>query len=186
MIQDAFLTLMMKKAVVEIKVREVIELANISKGTFYAHYNGLHEVQQAIEDRQLALLFQFFDHRDTVTAEDCFYPLFLSGLQVMSRDRGLFRLLFCTTYSGTFLSKLKNTFLEHLLSYDTVTAPLSGPDGARAYLSYVAGGAIAVIQEWLENGATVDPEMVAHFLSDCALEGLRGVRLEATVAPILQ
>lgn len=175
LIQDAFMSLLLKKDVVDIKVREVIELANISKGTFYAHYDCLFDVQQELEDQQIARLFRVFEEQPPARLEDSFYPLFLSGLVLMKRDQELFRLLFRSSYGGPFLSKLKNTFLDCLLTCGGADSPVVGVDSTRGYLNYVAGGAIAIIQAWLESGADVPPEDVALFLNNCILEGLRGV-----------
>lgn len=51
-IQDAFLTLRAHKPVERITVRELTELAQVSKSTFYLHYRDIYDLSEEIE-RQL-------------------------------------------------------------------------------------------------------------------------------------
>lgn len=176
LIHDAFIKLLMEKEIVKIKTCEVIEQANISKGTFYVHYTCLYDVQQEIENEQISLMFEVFDQYPPELMLEDFLPLFLCGLRVMEKNRELFRVLFRSSYGDSFLNKVKRTFLEHMLSCSIDSSPLKNHKHARSYLMYVAGGSIAMIQEWLEYMPHVPAEIAARFLSDCALNGMRGLK----------
>lgn len=43
-LSDALITLLMQKPVREITVRELTELANVSRGTFYFHYTDIYDL----------------------------------------------------------------------------------------------------------------------------------------------
>lgn len=176
MIQDAFLALMLKKDIMKIKTQEVIELACVSKGTFYAHFPCLFDVQHEIENDYLKRMFCIFEGRTNELLIEEFYPLFLCGLEEMSRNRELFTKFLGNGYGDSFLRKLKATFLSYMLSSAAVTAYFKSPESARAYFTYVAGGSIALIQNWLEGTPQVSPEVMAKFLSDCALKGINGIK----------
>jgi len=49
-IKNAFLELRAKRAIEKITVKELIEKAEISKGTFYLHYADIYALSEAIED----------------------------------------------------------------------------------------------------------------------------------------
>ena len=171
MIQDAFLQLIIKKDISKIKTTEVIELADISKGTFYAHYTCLYDVQQEIEDREIALMFRVFEI-NTELSEN-FYPLFLCGLSEMERNRELYRILFCHSNGNSFLNKVKNTFFTHMKACNSSKKKPYDSKAMDTYLIYVAGGAIAVIQNWLESLEYIPPQQVARQISDFALNGMK-------------
>lgn len=47
-IKNAFLKLSMQKDIRKITVKEILELADISRGTFYAHYKDIYDIQEQI------------------------------------------------------------------------------------------------------------------------------------------
>ena len=48
-LSDALITLLMQKPVREITVRELTELANVSRGTFYFHYTDIYDLMDHVE-----------------------------------------------------------------------------------------------------------------------------------------
>lgn len=48
-IKSAFMELRTKKALEKISVKELCELANINKSTFYSHYEDIHALSDALE-----------------------------------------------------------------------------------------------------------------------------------------
>ena len=49
-LSDALITLLMQKPVREITVRELTELANVSRGTFYFHYTDIYDLMDHVDD----------------------------------------------------------------------------------------------------------------------------------------
>ena len=63
-LQTALAALMREKDLKDITVRELTELADVNRGTFYAHYKNISEVLESIQSdvaRQLGRLFQHLD-----------------------------------------------------------------------------------------------------------------------------
>lgn len=175
MIQNAYLTLLLDEEVTRIKAKDVIDLANISKGTFYAHYTSLQNVHQEIENEQLKLLFQIFENLSAESLLSDFSPLFLSGLRAMEQKRDLFHLLFRVSSGDIFLARVKQTFLDHMLSCTVLQC--SGIPQEQRYLAltYVAGGALSVIHDWLEAGCNQPAEIIAQQLNEFTLCGVRNL-----------
>lgn len=171
LLQEAFLQLLSTKDIGKIKTQEVIELANLSKGTFYAHYTNLFDLWQDVENNYLARLFRVFEEHPPVGIFEDFFPLFECGLTEMAKSLTVYRLLFRTSCGESFLNRLRGTFLEYMMATVTQTGDLQDLTIAQAYFTFVAGGAIALIQSWLESDAPPAPQMVAKFLSECALNG---------------
>lgn len=66
-IQKQLLEIMKVKNVNTIKVREVTDSLNISRSTFYLHYNSIFAVLQEIEDI-------YFNELESITCKFCSYP----------------------------------------------------------------------------------------------------------------
>ena len=176
LIQDAYIQLLMRQTVGKIKIKDLIELANISKGTFYAHYTCVQDIRREIEDEQLVLMFQDFERRSPDLILEDFSPLFLCGLREMERKQDLFRLLFNSYGDTSFTQRVTQLFLDHLLHSTVHGAYFDTAQQAKNCLTFVAGGTIAVIQNWLAQSSPVPAETVAQLLSDCAVGGIRGFR----------
>lgn len=171
LILNAYLTLLLGEDGARIKTKDVIELANISKGTFYAHYASLQNVQREIEDDQLGLMFGIFEDLSPQTLMADFTPLFLNGLRAMEQKRDLFYLLFCAS-GGGFWKRVKQTFLDYMLG--CADLPHGAVDAGRLKqaLTFVAGGALTVIHDWLGAGCNQPAQEVAEQLNHCALQGI--------------
>ena len=60
-LSDALITLLMQKPVREITVRELTELANVSRGTFYFHYTDIYDLMDHVEREQIHTLELLMD-----------------------------------------------------------------------------------------------------------------------------
>ena len=58
---QALITLLQQKSLREITVRELTELAGISRGTFYFHYADIYALMDQLEAAQLARLNDLMD-----------------------------------------------------------------------------------------------------------------------------
>ena len=58
---QALITLLQQKSLREITVRELTELAGISRGTFYFHYADIYALMDQMEAAQLARLNDLMD-----------------------------------------------------------------------------------------------------------------------------
>ena len=61
---QALITLLQQKSLREITVRELTELAGISRGTFYFHYADIYALMDQMEAAQLARLNDLMDYPD--------------------------------------------------------------------------------------------------------------------------
>ena len=60
-LRDAFMTLYKKNPIEKITVRQVSELAGVTRSTFYAYYDSVYAVLEAIEDELQEGLGTYFE-----------------------------------------------------------------------------------------------------------------------------
>lgn len=63
-IREAFIKLRSKKAIEKISVKELAELANINKATFYLHYKDIYDLADTVERTLIDEIFSAIDRPD--------------------------------------------------------------------------------------------------------------------------
>ncbi len=72
----AFFAATQKKPVNKVTVREICELAEINRSTFYAHYKDVYDVMEQVEKTMAKELTQSFLSRLDTSMESCFLSMF--------------------------------------------------------------------------------------------------------------
>lgn len=172
LIRDAFVQLMWENDVTKIKAKDVIDLANVSKGTFYAHYDSVFEVYRDIENECLALMFKIFQDPNAPITFENMLPLFLDGLEEIENQQDTFRVLFRCTYSERFLGKVKQRFLECMLENCEADGSVQDREMMRGFFTFAAGGSLALLCEWIDAKERVPSAECARFINGCITNGL--------------
>ncbi len=63
-IEHAYLELLFKKGYKKITVNEVINLADVSRGTFYAHYKDIPDLEEKVEEKAIQELWKACEASD--------------------------------------------------------------------------------------------------------------------------
>lgn len=176
LIRDAFLRLMQENDITKIKAKDVIALANVSKGTFYAHYNSTFDVFEDIEEEYLTLMFKIFHEQPTPVTFDNLLPLFLDGLNEIEKQRDVFRILFRCSYSERFYKKIKERFLNYMLEHCANDKRFQDKDRIEGFFTFVVGGALTLVCDWLDKPDHVPSEMCAHFINNCITDGIKVIK----------
>ena len=69
-IRSAFIELRAKKSLEKITVKELCSLAYINKSTFYAHYEDIYALSEAMEQETVASIISGIDHLKDYTFEN--------------------------------------------------------------------------------------------------------------------
>jgi len=167
-IKTAFLELIVLKPTEKITISEIIEHADISRGTFYAHYKNLYEVRDQVVDD---LLEKF---KSTMTEDDIKKiakdPIsqITTVMNIIEKYSIPIKNLSKGSYEG-IVSKLKELCIKTILSglhvvSDTTLLPLIDTcvigavvDGCLAYClqdekPYSSERAVAVIRDLITGG----------------------------------
>ena len=111
-IEHAYLELLFRKGYSRITVNEVIELADVSRGTFYAHYKDIPDLEDRVEDKAVTALREACEAKDAVDilsiARDsmaCVFKLFYS----FKED---FKQLVVAENNTKMLNKIKNVLAD--------------------------------------------------------------------------
>lgn len=148
-IKDAFLALSKTKTYSDITITEICRLAEISRSTFYLHYNNVHEVLSEVIDDALEnvgdMMQQFSEQSNK--SDSCRIPLC-----VAIRSQEKYHCIFTNDdlYS-TIVGKISSSFYGDL--YATLKEHSSLSDDEIETLSYFQlNGCLAVCRRGLKEG----------------------------------
>lgn len=162
-LKEALIQLMLEKPIKDITVREIAELADVSRGTFYLYYRDVYDMVDKLQNLLLDELTEIMDRIDS-RASDAAYKAILSTLLLVKDESSLFRALLGPNGSHEFINSL-SVILDKPLS-DSIRPLATGESTVRLVSGFFIKGFIGLIEEWLLDGLRETPENMAIIVSN--------------------
>ena len=173
---EALTTLMLRKDFNDITVREISELADVNRGTFYTHYRDTNDLLRQLED---TFLDSLRDINVTVKRQDwegATYVYLEEVLTLCSDNADIYKALICTNndlgFQERFVSTLRNQYLRTFLAQVCRTEERIRD----MYCVYIVQGMLAIVTLWLDTGMRETPEQIAQLGGDFIMRGVKGLR----------
>lgn len=152
-LRDALVQLLIRKPVRDITVRELTDLAQVSRGTFYFHYGNIYELLDRLEQDQIDQINLFMDEL----------------LPRLGRQEVPTALL-GPNGDPAFVQRLQTVIAARCTGY---LAPAGG-DARQHYLTaFAVQGCFGVISRWLQNGKPESTEEMAAVTWRCIRAALQ-------------
>lgn len=101
---NSFLQLRAKKPLERITIKELSDLAEINKATFYLHYKDIYDLSESLEEELLDNVFNSIAHPNAVLSEPkVFIRELIDGLVA---NRSLIDIIFSNDRRGIFVDRL--------------------------------------------------------------------------------
>ena len=174
-IKDALLDLMYTKDFNEITVNELLVKANISRGTFYAHFNNLEDVRQQLVNDLYAHADEIFcDFKASDLAKDPRAAMLTAAeMMIQSRDPAKRVFKFINVYG--LASELKDWLANYILEDELIVKQFGGMQKAKPYADFIAGGVMHAYNIWIQEDFTISAEEFVDYLSNILMGGLSKV-----------
>ena len=160
MLKDAYISLMHKKSTEKITVKELCEVAELNRSTFYLHYNEPNDILIGIEDE---LIDNTINYISDISINLLHTPLALieAFLDYIRNNDEIFRLLLIENLNPYFKEKFIRFCLKELVtSIDYTTDP--------NYTDYVFGfvvhGSLAILTRWIAHNYNLEKKELASLL----------------------
>lgn len=173
-LRTALTSLLLKKDLEHITVRDVAELADVNRGTFYAHYRDVEGLLTSLEEELYAALAALGEkYKDRVSNEDAF--AYLTELfELAGENADLVYALRSTTVDMDFQHRL-NAELERQYLLPLLQTYIGGETEPGLALSYVTAGLVAVALKWIEGGKKESTETMARLCGNIITRGVGAV-----------
>ena len=165
LIKKAVVKLIHEKEFNKITVSDIIREADISRGTFYAHYSDVDSVLEHIENEELDALMGYVDRFGLENIVTNVEVLIKQICEYMGRDIEYYRMLARSKVLNNFIWRLIEIYYDKLLDIVLAYEKADNKEEANSYLIYVTSGAKAVVHAWLEGNVKRTPDEVADTVS---------------------
>ena len=160
MIFEAFLSILKRKSMAKMTVKEICVLAGINRTTFYKYYKDTYDLLEQIEDELIDNLQANLEHIDKSSLSDIFTII----LTDISEKRELYVALFSESQGKVFRKRLFSLCYEDnkkvLLEYFPGL-----PEDKQEWMYYfIADGCNSVLRQWIHGGFKQSIEEMVDFL----------------------
>ena len=172
LIRRAFTDLLRVKPVQSISIKELCEKAGVNRGTFYAHYQSVHDLLVQMEDEMLAEINEVLSALLPADGKD------VSSLRISTE---LFQCLkdnadLCIVTLGDFGDKsFAHAHAQHglgeVLWRLLPLLPRRLSQEIAYFYAFVSEGCIGLLRRWLREGMTTSAEDIAALAEKLMLQG---------------
>ena len=164
-LRQALAQLLLEKDLSSITVRELTDLADVNRGTFYTHYRDLYDMLDS--------------YASDILQQDI-TPILRDVFRFVGRNKDLCQ-VFLTRQAVDRFSQRLNTLIYHKClaewrelyqRYPNLSGLADRPEEGNYALEFVVAGAVGLIRAWLERGAQESPEEMAQLTGQLILSGV--------------
>ena len=166
MIKKSYIELLKKKPASKITVTDIINLANISRGTFYAHYKDTLDLWESFQRDFLDQMLHFTEKHKEKLLVDKIDLLLYKTIDILKKDYETYCVLANRDFSFEFYHDVKRVILQALIDEYHVSLEVE-----RSLNIYI-GGFIMLLREWLENPDFESMEDYVKTLSRLTHQGI--------------
>lgn len=162
LIREAFLELVQVKELDKITVAEITQRADLSRNTFYTHYQDIYAVLEELQNEAMMQLKIALE--DARSKHQLDKPLeFLEKLaNILAASENQYKILLKVKGADIFIAKLKQTVMEHVIE-GLDAEGITKPKEYLIFLEILSSGFISLFQMYLCSETDLTPkEIVAE------------------------
>lgn len=143
-----------KKDASKLTVKEIVDRADISKSTFYCHYNDINDLMDEIQNDILQSAKDVLE--EYINSDNNDLRMYLSKVvDVVRANENDFRMIASGLYPSSFLFKYKELVIETLYNTPKFKTKNQEPGKRHAEISFFACGYIDMICGYLQGLSTL-------------------------------
>lgn len=177
----SFITLLKEKKVQDITVRELTDMADLNRGTFYLHYKDVFDLLEKTEAELQEDFNQLVCKHDAVDLKQRPSVIFNEIYSLVYDNADLIEILLGENGDLNFVNRLKQLIREKCLK-DWMEVFRSGNAAAfDAFFSFIVSGCIGLVQYWLQTGLKETPEQMAKLTEHIITKGIGVLEIDPYV-----
>lgn len=161
-IKDNFIKLLKKQPVNKITVKDVCELAEINRATFYKHYTDCFDLLKQIEDEMIADLEHLIPELPHKNHTDMFKKMF----RKIKEDGELYITIASEYGDTTFPNRILNLCYEQMYPSFEIQFPNMDKLKQEWLYYFSASGCSGVLNHWIGTGMKEDASELSKFIGD--------------------
>ncbi|MFB9263427.1 TetR/AcrR family transcriptional regulator [Bradyrhizobium erythrophlei] len=175
LLQQAHVSLILKKDYEAITVDEICEAANVGRSTFYAHYTSKDDLRRSgLEHLRRQLVARQVEARTAAHARDRSLGFSLAMFEHARDHLDLYKALAGGRGGAVALGTIRQILSDLIRNELAATNDRTSTDHIprEAVVQYVVGAFMAVMTWWLDGGAKLPPQRVDAMFRRLVTEGI--------------
>ena len=177
LLKEGLTQLILQKSIKKISVRELADLVEINRGTFYLHYKDIYDLVDQIENELCERFEQILSETNCTTTSDTF-TVFKCVCEFLDENKQICHALLSDNGDINFLLKIRAIISKTCFSH--MTKDITSEQSKINYLyisSYFESGTVGILRLWLGDNSPnrKSAEEVAMLLKVLFMEGLDGI-----------
>ncbi len=161
LLRQAMAELMQEKDFKDITVTDLVQRADLNRGTFYVHYKDVYDLREQLENEMIAACSQFIEATVYADKNHSLHTVLTRATDYLLENRQIVCSLLRTSGEDSFSDKLI-AVIEQYHPLNNTPSQRMGDYMAR----FIGTGTIAVIHKWLLQEESISQEEVVHLLDD--------------------
>ena len=167
-LREGLLRLLDEKPINEISVKELTDLVDVNRGTFYFHYQDIYDLLRGIEDA----FFEQFDrtlseNRPALDAEGT--PYLHAVFSFLDENRSFCRIMLGPNGDMQFVERVKSMVDDTISYFWQLKGSAADPTKYEMYNVFIINGCIGLIQKWLDDADSASPGDMARLAANIVL-----------------
>lgn len=160
----------------KITIKELCETANISRSTFYLHYNDLISIFESVGDRFIKSLKTMITEMAKDEFSD-FKPYLASMINLINESNELIKIGLSSEYPLAYIDKIKDELESVIINSPMISSRFSEVQKL-AEIRMVVSGMISYTIDLIKQQDKIDVEEYSDFLNDFLLRWASTLHLE--------
>lgn len=161
LLKDSLASLLMEKDINEISVKEIVDLADINRGTFYLHYRDIYHMLDQIENDMIRDLTEIAEKFPGAVLKESPEPYIREMFRYIQENQQFCKMLLGSHGDMAFVEKLKAMVEEKCFRSIMEACPENEAQNYEFFTAYTVSGCIGLLQNWMKHGMRTTPEELA-------------------------
>lgn len=173
-IRNAFAELLTIKDINEITIKDIADVADINRKTFYNYYSGVYEVVGEIENEIVAALSAVIGEIDIQRDMGNTYPIFEKLTAIINNDLEFYSHLMKIENNTSLLPKITAALKEKMRMSFSQQWPIDD-DVLDIMTEFIFSGMLSVYRSWFNSSRERSIEDVSKIVGTLTSSGVNGI-----------
>ena len=175
-LRECLTQLLKEKKIQDITVRELTEMADLNRGTFYLHYKDVFDLLEQTEEELLTAFRQLLNRLNSKNTDNELVPVFEEIFSMVKENGDLVEILLGENGDLNFLNRLKALIREKCLEDWMEMFRKRNSSSFEACSAFIVAGAVGLVQHWLQSGMKQSPRELAVLAERLFLHGIESIK----------
>lgn len=161
LLRQSLTSLLKTKTVKDITVKELADLADMNRGTFYRHYRDIYDMLEQVEQDLFLELTGVLDSYSMSDLRGGLGPILRDIFRFVEKNADLCAALLSSRADSAFFQRLKSLIYDKCAQEWRDLYALRDTPGGDYCLDFLVSGCVGLVQSWVSRGLQEKPEDMA-------------------------